>query len=316
MITQWHYHYAGLSIASELPIPEWSIFERKKPDRNVDVRILLDRIRQTDTPGRSESWLSPDEFRLCIPEAGEYRIMHGREIVVSPAPAAGEGEVRLFLLGSAWGALCYQRGIPAMHASVVLTSAGAVAFCGAPGAGKSTLAAWLLARGYELVSDDLCCVDVTGPVPRVYLSAPRLKLWSDALAMLELSSEGLARDLCRMDKFIIELTADKKPVRRAAIPLRAVCVLEWGNPGLTRLRGMNALRRLVSSATYRTSFIESLGKTGSYWEQCVQLARLTPVWVLRRPQNWAAMEGAISRIAQQWRPVERTGKGDRNLPWK
>jgi hypothetical protein len=101
-------------------------------------------------------------------------------------------------------------------------------------------------------------------------------------------------------------------------------VLEWGDLELTRLSGMNGLRRLVSSATYRASFIESLGKTGVYWEQCVQLARVTPVWVLRRPRDWAAMEAAVGLIARQWQPMEsdsfvhpasKTGKGAGKPLW-
>jgi len=63
--------------------------------------------------------------------------------------------VRLYLLGSAWGALCYQRDLLVLHASAVRVDGRAVAFCGRPGMGKSTLAAWLAESGHALVSDDL-----------------------------------------------------------------------------------------------------------------------------------------------------------------
>ncbi len=182
MMTQWHYHYAGLSIASELSIPEWSAFELEKPDGNVDVCIKLDRMRHVGPPGRSESFLSPD--------------------------------------------------------------------------------------------------------------------------VLELNSAGLTRDHFRVDKFAVDMLIKKPPMERVSIPLNAFCVLEWGDPGLMRLRGMNALSRVIPAATYRASFIESFDKTGVYWEQCAQLVRGAPVWVLRRPGNWVAMAEVSSLIARQWQALK------------
>lgn len=94
---------------------------------------------------------------------------------------------------------------------------------GAPGAGKSTLAARLIARGYGLVCDDLCCIDITAPLPRFYPSAPRLTLWSDALKVLELNSAGLTRDHFRVDKFVVDMLIKKPPMQRVSIPLNAFC---------------------------------------------------------------------------------------------
>ena len=293
---RWHYRYAGLRIESEWPIPEWAVFARDEPPGPADVHIR--QAREAENPAEPQP--PPADFRFSIPAVGDFSIRHGREIVVSPVPAADEDEVRLFLLGSAWGALCYQRGMLAMHASVVRTGSGAVAFCGAPGAGKSTLAAWLTARGYDLVSDDLCCFDIGGAEALAFPSAPRLKLWSEALAALGWSREGLARDQSRTDKFILSLPRDERPGRTEPVPLRAICVLTWGDPALTRLRGMTALQRLVGAATYRPSYIESLGKTGPYWEQCFKLARMTPVWTLSRPREWAAMAEILGQLACQW----------------
>ena len=64
-------------------------------------------------------------------------------------------DVRLFLLGSVWGALALQRGLLPLHASAVGRGRTVHAFTGPPGAGKSTLAAALAARGYPLFTDDM-----------------------------------------------------------------------------------------------------------------------------------------------------------------
>ena len=46
-----------------------------------------------------------------------------------------------------------------LHASVLARSSRAVAFCAPPGAGKSTLAAYLATRGWRYFNDDLAIVD-------------------------------------------------------------------------------------------------------------------------------------------------------------
>jgi hypothetical protein len=299
-MAQWHYRYAGLSIASEVPIPEWTVFEQYGPARDVDIHIRLDGRRVKNVTETSEACAASGDYRFFIPEVGEYHVRRGCEIVVSPAPTASENEIRLFLIGSAWGALCYQRGILALHASVVQVDSGAIAFCGETGAGKSTLAARLMACGYPLIGDDLCCFDIAEGMPRVHPSAPRLKLWREALSALAWSSTGLFRDHFRTEKFIVDLT-HKRTLKLA--PLRAVCILEWGDINLTRIKGMSGLRRLVASSAYRPSVLESLGKTGDYWEQCAKLARVTPVWELKRPRDWMVLDEVVERIMKQWPPV-------------
>lgn len=53
-------------------------------------------------------------------------------------------------------------GFEALRASAVTTSSGVVAFLGAPGAGKSTLAAEFVRRGHSLVSDEVLVLSRSG----------------------------------------------------------------------------------------------------------------------------------------------------------
>src|SRR6478609_1348845 len=52
-----------------------------------------------------------DEVLLSVTGNARYLVRGGREIIVDPAPAGSERNVRLFLLGSALGILCHQRGL-------------------------------------------------------------------------------------------------------------------------------------------------------------------------------------------------------------
>lgn len=64
-----------------------------------------------------------------------------------------------FLLDTVLWWLCLARGSQVIHASAVETQHGVLAFAGATGGGKTTLAAELLRRGYSLFSDDVLVLE-------------------------------------------------------------------------------------------------------------------------------------------------------------
>jgi len=69
-------------------------------------------------------------------------------------------DVRLFLLGSAIGALMHQRGLLVLHGSTVKVGDECVVFLGSSGVGKSTLATQLRHRGYACLGDDVCAISI------------------------------------------------------------------------------------------------------------------------------------------------------------
>src|ERR1035441_1772757 len=164
----WHYAHSGVSIASELHLPEWSQCgqvsgpgsEGRPENAPPDVRIRLKLSAQSEIATTQRSIITPGEYELRVPQVGHFRVTDGREIRVHPLTTAEPAKVRAWLLGPVWGALCYQRGWFIAHASAVRVGDEAVIFCGRAGRGKSTLAVQLGTRGYPLVSDDLCRLDL------------------------------------------------------------------------------------------------------------------------------------------------------------
>lgn len=295
------YLYSGLRVASDLSLPEWSVFAQAQPFDDPDVLIRVGPHSSAEHP----FVLSPVEYCFQVPDIATYWVRAGSQISVLPAFGAGEREIRLFLLGSAWGALCYQRGLLPLHASVVQVGDHATAFCGSTGSGKSSLAAWLMARGYGLVSDDLCRLDLLPEGPAsVHPAAMRLKLWRDALEELGHNTAGLERDYFRTDKFHADLTVTPLPLAApnktplpATLPLRGIYLLEWGELGIIRLMGADALHRFVASATYRGDLLEPMGRVAAHWEQCANVIRRVPIWSFSRPRDWARMATAMEALA-------------------
>ena len=112
---------------------------------------------------------------LTVDGVGRYLVRGGAEILVDAAGGAAERDVRLFLLGSALGILCHQRGLLPLHANAVVANGAAYAFAGHSGAGKSTLAAHFAQAGYEILCDDVCVIsfDEAGQ-PLAWPGLPRL----------------------------------------------------------------------------------------------------------------------------------------------
>lgn len=289
---EWRYLYAGLEVASSLELPEWASFATI-PSRPVADVLITHTPPLAMADGAIYS-LAADETALsfAVPQVGRYSIRAGREIVVMPYVGADEADLRLFLLGSAWGALSYQRGWFPLHASVVQIGTGAVAFCAPAGNGKSSLAAWLVKQGYGLFSDDLCRLDVTGAQPPcVWRSTPRLKLWRDALLALAWQDKPLCRDQMRVDKFHlldpIPRTHTTEEVQ--FLPLQALYVLAWGELDVQPLTGLHAVHTVIEAATYRPEFVTALGQTTTYWQRTIELARQVPIFRLQRPRDWGIM---------------------------
>ena len=79
-----------------------------------------------------------------------------------------------------------------LHASAVATPAGAAAFIGFTGAGKSTLAASLSAAGFPILSDDCLVIERDG---RGFLARPfypGARLWPDSVHAVGANVEGRA----------------------------------------------------------------------------------------------------------------------------
>lgn len=293
------YIYTGLRVVSELPLPEWASFEQAMPAGDPDVVISLDEVPDRDAePTVYERTVTPDECRFFVPGTGHFRVSGGREIVIAPARGAAAHQLRPWLIGSAWASLCYQRGLFLIHASAVLVDGEAVLFCARAKGGKSTLAAQLNTRGYGLVSDDLCRLDLPadGP-PLVYASMPRLKLWSDTLAQLGWSTRHLEPDSSRAGKFHVSLEAANLV---EPSPVRAIYLLEWGELAIRRLSGMTALGRFLAAATYRGKLLESAGQLSRHSNRSMTMLQRVPVWELRRPRDLAAFAQAADLLANHW----------------
>lgn len=289
----YQYSAYGLAIHSAVCLPE--LASNSHPTNSAlapDVVIRCEEIpKQLENAQSTNGWIETNatDMLLNLTEVcgARFLIHNGAEILIEISRHEQVAAQRLAILGFCLTALLFQRGYLVLHANAVALrgatpiTTGAVAICGAPGAGKSTLTVALLQRGHKLLTDDVTAVDVCNKryVPVGY---PRLKLWCDTLTHFGETSATLARVLPNHAKFHYPVDG---MFQHTPQPLNAICLLttaEVAVPSLTEIRGAAKLSAI--SQQIRSYLPEQLPH-GSAWlfRQCALLARDCRVLKIARP---------------------------------
>ena len=302
---RFHYRHSGVRISSDIHLPEWSAFEDEdRGSIGADIRIILAPDAGPAEPPPGHGTYQNGALSFAVGAIGSWTVSGGSEIAVHPDPGAGARELRLFTLGSAWGALGYQRGWAMLHGSAAARDGRAVLFCGDAGQGKSTLAAAMNARGWDLVGDDLSRVEPggEGQAPVIHPSSARLKLWDSALRQLGLSSDGLERDFFREEKYHLGVDQDQLAAR--PMPLAAVFILGWDDR-LTaeRLRGAQAVRGLAEASMYRKEYLELMGTLAEQIVHCARIAGNVPIYRIGRPRNFELLPDVCLQVEKLFSDV-------------
>jgi hypothetical protein len=285
------YRVHGLVIASELEFPELAPVAPDldaTPDLNIRLAKLAPDLEMsaTDIP---DLFLSGDKLLLVVPGAARFAIGQGTDVTIEMADSPDIALLRLFFFGSVMGLVCHQRGLLPLHASAVAFDGEAIAFCGPPGMGKSTLAAFCVEAGARLVADDVLVVSMTGSGSHAVVNPgmPKVKLWRDALEALGRNTEGLSPDWARAEKFHVPagpLTVTE-PVRLSRIFI--LDVDENAGAGvMSALSGAQAVSELIQN-TYRPEYLDVAHRRTAHFADCVRLSTLTPVIRLRRRRDTA-----------------------------
>ena len=267
-----------MRIHSALALPELAA----APDDGAPADVLIEfGAVSARLPGAAnpEPMIQVAADALQIDAAfGRIRVTGGRTITIDPAPGASPQDVRLFLLGSAVGALCHQRSSLALHAAAITVEGRAVAFAGPSGAGKSTLTALHSLAGGAVLTDDLCVLGcgVAGE-PIVYRGPRRIKLWADSADLAQWAPPASSRLAEGFDKFSL-------PICRSAawLPLDRLYVLRPGGSSdavFRPLEGPEAVAALLAQV-YRWSDAVAMGKALEVFEHCVDLARRCMIFEL------------------------------------
>ena len=298
------YRLAGLRIVSDLPLSGLPVCRDAPQEQPPDVVIRRAAIPEglaaataMITDGQCIGRYNGREVLIDIPATGRFLVRGGNEILVDPAPSSNANEIRAYLLGTAFGLLCYQRGITPLHAAAIDFAGGCVAFVGESGAGKSTLAAALARSGHQVISDDLCFqqLDEKGGVWS-WPGIGRIRLWEEAMYALGCNGPGVEREIHGYDKYFVPIRPPRNPIESRR--LHRVYQLHTASDDatkLTRLRGAAAVEVLMQN-TYRLSLAQHLGYKPNAFIFCAAAARDVPVFRFSRPLDFDALSQSIELL--------------------
>ena len=294
-MTRYTYTAYGLHFESSFPLPELLPATHGKPDITICYADVPASLSQPSANGIA--WQSaPGQMLLSVEEVARYLIVENREIRVHPLPGTTEVDVRIFLLGSVLGALLHARQMLVLHASVIQTERGAVAFMGRSGAGKSTLLGAFLQRGYAMLADDKAGIilDEEG-APQVMPGLPLIRLTEDAVKELRYPVHGCERRES-LEKYVVPVPQFcAKP-----LPLGVAYSLGVHNRADIRLEQLQTLDRfqVLNGHTYRRRFLHQAEQRLAHFRILGAVSNQARVARVLRPDYPCLVEQLASLIEE------------------
>jgi hypothetical protein len=285
-----------LIIKSELILPELIPLNDNNIEEGVDVAITVSAVDNAGLANGKQLgpflWVTPTQLWLQVPNVARFLVENGKQITIDPEPGIDEDSVRVFLLGSAFGALLFQRGYLVLHGNAIRIGDQCLICVGQSGAGKSTLAAGFMQRGYPVLADDVVPVDAEC---RALPGFPRIKLWQDVADKLEIDTSNLQRVRPNLEKFNYPIHSDEvnKP-----LPIRWIYILGTDHIDTMHtesIKGMERFQPLYNN-TYRVRFLNGMALKPQHLQLCGQLASRIHLSRLIRPRVEFTLDEMIDTI--------------------
>lgn len=291
-----NYQCYGLSISSEISLPELIPVKENFSEDKAEVRIAIGKVAKDGlAPGKRlgpRLWSNEKMLWLHVPGIARFLVCDGKEIFVDPEPEADEDRVRVFLLGSVLGAILFQRGLLVLHGNAIQVSDGCMICVGHSGAGKSTLAAAFMQHGHRILADDVVPIDSRC---RALPGFPRIKLWQDTADLLNIDTSGLRRIQPGMEKFnfpTFDRFADQP------LPAKWIYVLERHQQKEILFDPIQGMERfsILHQNTYRVNYLKALSLKAEHLKLCSHLSEHIHLARVTRPERGFTVDELVARI--------------------
>ncbi len=271
----------GITLRSPVQLPLLSCTSDTIPD--VVINLSSPAVQPQDLPFFSFSEdCGLTQITVRPPEVGRFTLCSGTTVSFQPDVSGRFSSLlELYLTGSIFSLLLYQRDLLVLHGSVVRIGNKTVAFLGHSGAGKSSAAAACCRQGHALLSDDIVALSLSDREVLVQAGFPRLKVHQETAAALQIPLEALVSVHPEIDDELA-LPLDDQFCAEAQ-PLTAVYLLGEGEQEeMQPLTPAVALVELLQHA-----MPSRYGQNGGarQFEQLSSLVRQIPVFHLLRSNN-------------------------------
>jgi hypothetical protein len=287
-----------LIISSQIQLPLLHIQNRFSDigKRKIDVRIHLEKTHHVLADSYKQQWyfeINRKMALLFIRDNATFVVQEGREIYVYPEKNMCEQSIQAVVVGSIFAILLYQRNQLALHASSLSIYGSAAAFLGTTGAGKSTIAGALIAKGHNLISDDVSPIVLDMNPPHLLPGYPSVKIHPETAAKLGFPPEALTPIHENETKWCLSIGSG---FERDVCPLKSIFILEIGNERkIQKMTPSEAFKQLICH-TIPTMW----GKPSDviHFQQLSQLLEKVPVYKFSRDASLDAILEHAEMIEQ------------------
>jgi len=228
-----------------------------------------------------------DTIIFDVPWAARYSMEGDSRIVVDRVAGAKEEFPALYLTGLLLSVMLGARGVLTLHGSAVAGPAGGLVFIGKKGAGKSTTAAAMTARGYRILCDDVIPI-AAGPL--VLPGIPLPKLLPDAYERLIGDPEDAAHLFDGAGKYHASL-----PAGTEAAALKMIFLLEPSEEAALRVepvKGGAKIRAILENAIS----LEGLDDPMLLFSRASERLASIPLFRVIRPVSGNCLDELIAAI--------------------
>lgn len=275
--------------------PTWTLHRATPQPLPADAESLG--TDQVDASATARLYRSSAGWHLVYDDTGRFDIdVSGREIVWHVPELVCDEAARLDITGRVLATAMHAAGDVCFHASAVAVDDSAIAFLGAKGYGKSTLAWALVRAGVRLLTDDTLRIQVDA-TPLAYPGIHELRLRSDAARHLPPTPHEAraAGDRLVVDALEVD-TLQAKPVPIAALYLLSPVK---GLPGgaaarASRLPAVPAALSLVRHAKIAPLLAGS--EAVALLDRVVALVQRVPVRLLEVSRDFERLEEVVASV--------------------
>lgn len=272
------YKAFGITFKSEFEIPEL-LETNENPEIFIELGSVPDKLQEPKKAGVKYQ-ATRDQFLLDVDNIAKYYVTDGNKIIIDLKKNTADKEVRLFLLGSAFGALFIQRGLLPIHGSAIKFDDKAVVFSGQSGVGKSSVAANFVKKGFQFLADDISLIN---DELLLQPSFPNLKIWDDILKKINLENESLNKIRPEIKKFDLRSNSS---FYNQTLPVKAIFILSTKNSSGFDFEEVKGIAKFnaIKNNTYRYKFIDGLEKQLEHFKILNKLLPEIKVYRVSRPQ--------------------------------
>jgi hypothetical protein len=285
------YSAYGLNIKSYIRIPNLveTVFSEKT---ETDVEIFHKTITESVLEkyfGKTQIFETPEcnvrvsekAMSFVYPKTGTILVSGGNKVMLD-LPSDAQDDVVLYLTGYVLAILLHQRNYLVLHASVVMLNGIGVAFLGAKGYGKSTLAASLEVSGHRVISDDLLPIIFKNNEIFTLPGFPHIKLYEDSVNAVG----GNLSQLQAVHRKTSKYSLSCKKFSNEKILLSAVYVLNIDNQ--ISIESINPAQAFIEATTHThvNFYLKASDSLKWHFEHCQKLVQTLPFFQLKRPHDF------------------------------